>query len=395
MSGLIAQAMGRALSDAGTTIGGYMMRGTERDIETERREREREEDRLRREADREDRQRFQEEMYRARTTDAAARTSDARRASGSGDQFTYDDIGQNGRAEGIIAARAGMNIPEMRAVRASRTGDNSAFMRDTVVGGTTTEDAVMTDDGEYSDAISRKYAQREIKMKKELPAGFDKQIRAKSAALAEIETAFLLGKDNQAFQAGEMDRFQRGNAEGVRDGRMSAGEAGTINAVSDGKPLFTVRGDTQFQQYTGADETTDVGKSKITKNLRPPAAGGGGRGDNVTLQSLKAELVAVDKDIKIDEDTIKSLRRGMKDQSRKERENAQSDIDAIQKRIEANREQKGGITARLSAFSDNRGGPPAASAGAGSIPSPASKADFDKLPPGTRFRAPDGSIRIK
>lgn len=38
---------------------------------------------------------------------------------------------------------------------------------------------------------------------------------------------------------------------------------------------------------------------------------------------------------------------------------------------------------------------PAAPAASGGVSAPTSKADFDKLPSGTRFRAPDGSIRIK
>lgn len=41
------------------------------------------------------------------------------------------------------------------------------------------------------------------------------------------------------------------------------------------------------------------------------------------------------------------------------------------------------------------GGEPPATAQRGSLPSPKSKADFDALPPGTQFKAPDGTIRTK
>ena len=229
-----------------------------------------------------------------------------RSGSGGGGGGGGFDIKEGGEDEGIIARRMGVTVPELRAMRRySETGDTTPFQRDTVVGGTTTEDPMLAgESGETSDAVSRKFAKRELEIAKTLPPGFEAFARAKLNVLGEIEAGMRMGKDNKGFQDGESERFKRDTAEAVRDGRMKPEQGGIVNAVIDGKPLYTVKGDTQINQYTGSSDTTEVGESKVRKNDRPPAGRAGGSTSRAAPEDRPATTADLDRQVKTAKDAI-------------------------------------------------------------------------------------------
>lgn len=387
MSGLVYSAMGRAFSDIGTTIGGAMMRASDEEERERLRREEREARAAEREQARAESERLRIEMqardHELRRELAGQRSSRSADGGGGGGGLSAQEIGQGGAAEGMIAGEMGLTVPELRALRGLRDGgDVSPFRRDTVTGGTTTEDPMLAgEQGETSDAISRRFAKRELEIRQELPPGFEREARSKIQALSRIEMAFRMGKDNKSYQDGESERFSRTNAEAARDGSMTVGRAGELSAALEGRPIFTVKGDERLNQFTGQSETTDVGESKVRRNDRPPApraAGGDGAGAGQPADDIKRLTqvrIAATSELGAAERALVQFDRAARDMSRSERAAAEPERQKILQRIESAQTQLSDVMSKLS----GQGRPAASTAPAQPAPARQAPPDISKV----------------
>lgn len=241
MSGLIWAGIGQGIANAGRTAGDYMMRS---ELEEER-QRERAE--LQRE--RIAAQERQDALYR-RTADQQT----AGRSGGGDGGLTAKDIGEGGADEGMLARRAGMTVPELRAMRKySETGDSTPFQVDT-------NKITMKDTGDPYNP------ETESQIVKELPPGFEREARAKLQALAKIEESYRMGGKYDDVTKGRRNQQEIDMSDAAIRQPGSAGVISQGMAAGEGKPIVDVKDGTAFNQYTGTMQTTDKGKSEIREN---------------------------------------------------------------------------------------------------------------------------------
>jgi hypothetical protein len=235
MSGLIFGALGQSLANIGNTVGNYVMQDIRDEDRQEERRRELEERRAY--------ERERDALYR-RTADQQAA---GRPGSGSGpDGIPMRDLGEGGAGEGLLARRAGMTVPELRALRRfSETGDMSPF-------GT----KVKTLDDEYGAMESTAY-----------PPGLDRELKAKAQVLSKIEESFVLGSKYDDVTKGRRNQQEVDASDAAIRDPSKAGIIGQGMAAGDSKPLVDVKDGTAFNQYTGANQATEKGRSEITENL--------------------------------------------------------------------------------------------------------------------------------
>jgi len=334
MSWGLISGLGKGISDAGTTVGNAMMRKMERDEAAAQRAAEKEEDREFR--------RQQDALYR-KPADAAA---------GSG-----SSSGGGSKGGGIIsvatqAAEAGMTVPEYEAYwKAQETGDMSAFKQNRTV-----------EDESGGHSVN------------ELPEGFDQHYKAKMRVLGEIRKKAELGKDYQNVAAGEQTAFETGLGQGVVGGTMDPTKASQATSVMKGNAPFGGDSNVTRNVVTGDTKTTKVGDSVIRENDadagKARADAGGGDPAKARTESLTTEA-----------ETLRKAMDSMTDKKLKEQYRARLDrvLDELEKR-------RGKV--------DNNAGKPDNSK-PGGMPAPTSRAELNALPKGTRYKAPDGTIRIK
>jgi hypothetical protein len=365
MSGLILTGLGRGISEAGTSVGNAMMRKMELDEAAALRAKEKEDERA------------------LRLELAGMRNSSSSSSSrGSGGGMGIEDIGEGGTAEGMVARSMGVDVPTLRALRqGSETGDWSSFKKPK----------------EDPDVGPVQY---------ELPDGFEKYRDAKIKALSRVEQMFAMGKDFKDAAAGEQTAMETDLGRGIIGGQVDPTKAGQATAVMKGVAPFGGDSNVTRNVLTGEAATTEVGRSAITENNaqagRASAEAGKARADTNRITSrtdpdtvrrlndltsrertLRTQIGRLTSDVII----ANNIRRG---QPPAEYTEMLSELDDIKSERE-----------RLSGRPANSSPPPAPKGDnapqrdPGKIAEPKSQAEFNALPKGTRFRAPDGSVRIK
>lgn len=350
MSGLIWSALGQSIGNAASTVGNYMARDSEREDRQEERRREREED-AKRQAER-------DALYR-RTAD---QQGTGRTGGGSSGPRELTDDEQS--------AMAGMTRPEYDAYWGSvKTGDKSGFKRETTRYGRLQDDTAGNND-EFSDAISRKDAMLVEEKIKDYPPGFEAEYQAKVAKLAEIRKISVYNKDYDDVKKGEREG-QKINATNAAIARPeAAGVIGQGMAAGEGRGAYKVQGNTKLNEFTGEAESTDIGESIEARNRKaaqgkPPAP--------TSIKDVPYERLTAQ---------AETLRKAINEATGDRKKSLETQFDDVISELR-NRRQSGG------------GASPAAAPASASMPEPKTQAEFDKLPKGTRFKAPDGSIRIK
>lgn len=242
-----------------------------------------------------------------------------------------------------------------------------------------------TDDSEYSDAVSRKNAPLIETVKKTYDEAGHKKAEAD-------RIQGNIDRKTQVDSPANFDDQQRGRGRSIvvreleKDPNSTAAAAASM--AVEGKARFSQSGgNTVLDGATGKATTTEVGESVITKNERPPApkpAGsgkGGGKGDDANARALVTSL-------------------------RTQASNASKSIDKLsegfvtpqkQKMIDEKKAELAAINARL-AEAEKSLAKPTTSQGDNARPAvakPATKAEYDKLPRGARYVAPDGTTRTK
>lgn len=386
MSGLIWAGIGKGISDAGTSIGGFMMKRAaqeeDREDRQEERRREREDDRKWREE--------QNALYK--------RTADQQGSGGRGsDGLSAKDIGEAGADEGMLARASGMTVPELRALRKySETGDTKPFERDM-------QQVTLGDSGDpYNPEMTSETVRG-------LPPGFEKEARAKMQTLARIEESYRLGGKYDDVVKGRRGTQEIDASDAAMRDPSKAGIIGQGMAAGAGKDLVGGDSNVTRNKFTGATSTTPVGESVIRENdadagkARAEAnkANAGAKDDSLnTLQQMR----------KTAEETLKDARKALtefdkiyKDLPKAEREKRADERKTLEKEVNEARGNLSKISERLANRLDGKkdepapkpAPAPAPAAASSSMPAPTTKDEFDKLPKGTRYKAPDGTIRIK
>lgn len=286
MSGLIWAGIGKGISDAGSAFGSAMLRSVT--------DEERQQDRL--ELARE-RQAAAAELQRQRMEAAAERQADriAAKGSSSGGSggLSAAEIGSGGADEGMIARAAGLTIPELRAARQySETGNAEPFKRDVTRYTRDQDDGMAGANDEYSDAVSRKYSTLNEEKVRELPPGFEQEMRARNKALAKIEESYRLGKNYKEVAEGRQTQQEVDTTSDVLSGRRDPGTAGTAIAAGQGKDLYGGDSNVTRQKFTGQTSTTAVGESQITENRAQAgqAAAAARKSDAEVKASMEGDL---------------------------------------------------------------------------------------------------------
>ena len=368
--GLIWSALGQGIANAGSTMSQYMFK----DIAAE-------------EAAKEKRELLQErlaatERENARNREMRLEIAESRRSSGGGGGTGGLDISEmapGGKLANMAANKMGLSEPEYKKMfEATKTGDKSGYEEEGIEFG---------DFGE------------ENKVKK-LPKGFEDEFKAKQKALGNLQEQYALAGKFDDVAKGRQIEFGTKMGQTAFDQPEVAGKAGKAVAVAGGKPLVNVEGGEKYNQYTGESETTPVGKSQITENVAQAGqAGALAKKYGKDIEKIDAEIAGgmfnknsserLTSIVNSANATIKSLMDGGKGATPEAKAEWQKQYDdAVAIRTQATTLQKNALDTRDSAK-------PAPKPDAGEMPEPKSAAEVAKLKPGTRFKAPDGRIRIR
>jgi hypothetical protein len=230
----------------------------------------------------------------------------------------------------------------------------------------------------------------------QVPPALKEEFTLKAKALSRIEEAYALKGNFDDVKKGENTAFKTNMGQAAFDRPEVAPRAGQAVSASEGKPLFDVKDGTKLNQYTGKSETTPVGQSMIAENqAQAGQAGALAKKYGKDIEKIDAEIAGgmfnknsserLSTIINASNATIKSLSEGGKG-STKEAQTAwqKSMDDAVAVRDQAQALQRGAL--------ESKSAPPAPT---GAMPEPKSAAEVAKLKPGTRFKAPDGSIRVR
>lgn len=373
--GLIWSGIGQGIANAGSTIGNFMMRSQERDAEREYREKQAQETRdYRDKVDQEKREYRAEQDALYRRT--AAQQMEGRAGAGKDPGIQPADLQPGGKYAGMAAGQLDMTENQLADLQQYRkTGDLSKYGRQI---GTTLDDT---------------YGEQAVT---EVPQALRDEFKLKAKALSQLEESYALKGNFDDVMKGRNTAFKTGMGQAAFDKPEVAPRAGQAVAASEGKPLFDVKDGTKINQFTGKSETTPVGQSMITENVAQAGqAGALAKKYGKDIEKIDAEIAGgmfnknsserLSTVINAANATIKSLTDGGKGKTKESEAAWQKSMDdAVAVRDQAQALQRGALEAKNV--------PPAPT---GAMPEPKSAAEVAKLKPGTRFKAPDGSIRVR
>lgn len=188
----------------------------------------------------------QREMQRERLDNQRAIAEMRSGGSGGGkDGPLMERVEPGSMAEEMMANRMGMSVPELRKLlEANRSGDTSGL-------GGTVELPGPTEDG---NALTGK-------------SGVSGDwLKAKRAALADIQSEFLYGGKYDDVAKGR--RTEAGNkvAGGIIAGAIEPGAGAKAIAATEGKGAYKEGGGVVYDEFEGGSKATSVGESTIRKN---------------------------------------------------------------------------------------------------------------------------------
>lgn len=368
--GLIWAGIGQGIAAAGSTMGQFLMKDLLAQEDREYKAGSRQEELRLRLEDRERDRELRREM--------AALREGGGGGGGGAAGLKAEDLAPGGKLAGMMAGNAGMTEPEYaKYVAARKTGDMSGFMR---------EETQYGDFGE------------ENKVSK-LPKGFEEEYAAKMKTISKLEEQYALGTRYDDVAKGRQAEFATGVGQGILSGAIPMGKGAGAVAGSEGKQILNTEGGETYNMYTGESKTTPVGKSQITENLAQAGqAGALAKKYGKDIEKIDAEIQGgmfnknsserLTSVINAANGTIKSLNEGGKGNTAETKAAWQKSMDdAVAVRDQAQALQKGALEAKASS--------PAPKPEAGGMPEPKSASEVARLKPGTRFKAPDGSIRIR
>lgn len=250
MAGIVGSAMGQAIANVGTTIGGFMSQSA-RDDERRR--------------ELEERRAYESErdaLYKRTADQQAAARSGGGGASGRVGALTDEE-------KDYEAAAMGMTRPQYeRFMSAQRSGDMSAFKRDT-------QKTTTTESGDpYNPEVA-------VTTVKDYPPGFEQEFASKQKTLARLREERSFGKDYKEVVEGRQGMQNIGLVNEAMAKPDMIPTLGASKAAVKGEGMFDGDSNTTRNKFTGKSEATAVGKSVIGENAaqgdkaRADAAGSG------------------------------------------------------------------------------------------------------------------------
>jgi hypothetical protein len=244
--GLIWSALGQGIANAGSTMGQYMFK----DIASD----EARQDRM--DLQRERIAASEEQKRRDREMRLSIEESRRDRSGGGGAAIGLDaeELAPGGKLAGMVAGKLGMSEPEYKKLYESRkTGDKSAYE-------TTTEGGSIFE-GELGGT--------QVLPSKSLPKGFEAEYKAKNKALADLEESYALTNRYDDVMKGRQTGFQTGVGEGILSGEITGkenvGRASRAVGSMLGRDSYKVEGGEKMDVFTGASDTTPLGKAQIAE----------------------------------------------------------------------------------------------------------------------------------
>lgn len=398
MSGMIWNAIGEGIGSVGNSVTNYLARSADREDRQEERRRELEERRAYEER--------RDAMYRR----PADQQSAGRGPSGPR-ELTDDEQAAIAVGKGAVSGR-----PEYDALWNSvKTGDRSAFKK-------SVERDVDVPNPENPDYDST----REKRVVQEYPPGFEDVYKAKVASLTEIRKMSVYNKDYNDVTKGERTAQEIKRSDEAIAEPSRAGVIGKGMAVGKGEAIFGGDSNVTRDKFTGATTTTQVGESVIGENrAQAGQSAAAGNLSNARAESLKSgadpeDINAKTADLQrkvtaararlamelgVEEGsvnvTLKSLEKRKDAEAQQAMEKLRPLIDRYTGALGAMDSWAPGKTKAKEKPESGGAGQgasptPAAPRSAGSdLPAPKTADEVARLKPGTRFMAPDGSIRIK
>ena len=397
--GLIWASVGQGIANAGSTVGSFLLRAQEREADRDYRntvEQERRDYRDKSEQDKREYRAEQDALYKR----TAAQQMEGRAGSGGKDPgIQAADLQPGGKYAGMAAGQLDMTENQLADLQDYRkTGNLSKYAKPI---GTTLDDeyGVQT----VTDVV---------------PQALRDELKLKAKALSQLEESYALKGSFDDVMKGRNTGFKTGVGQSVLAGTTKMGTGSGAVAASEGKPIINIEGGEKYNQYLGDSATTPLGRSQIAEN-QAKAGEAKQKGD---AAETKAERQEKDK-----RETTKDLERRIENNLavlheklgvnkneanetlKRLRIKAASDPAAAEQlktlqpfidKVDASRAKLDAWEAKATP-SDAGGGasnaakPKPAAAPTGAMPEPKSAADVAKLKPGTRFKAPDGSIRVR
>jgi hypothetical protein len=389
MAGLVMGNIGQGISSFGTNIGNMMFKSIGDEATLAARKEEwlaKLEDR---QTAREDKADLMREITGMKLDAAGAKAGAGGKAGG----INMEDIKPGGSQEVWAAAKMDMTVPEYaRFYNSLKTGDKSSFLENLTV-----SNKGVAGPGDEINAAATGTDQTT----KVLPAGFEDQYKAKMKKLADLHESYALGGQYDDVMKGRQQGFQTGVGEGILNKTIAGKDVGNASQAvgsSLGKESYKVEGGEKLSVFRGDSTTTALGTSQIAENkAQASSANSLVAKHSKEIEKIDAEIAGgmfnknssekLTSIINSANATIKSLDesgRGNTPEAKAEWQRQRDDAVAI--RDKSITLQKNGLEARDKPKSD---------ATSTAMPEPKSPADLAKLKPGARYKAPDGTIRIK
>lgn len=359
MSGLIWSALGQSVANASNTIGGMMLR----DIDDQRK-REDEERREARAREAEDR----------REAAAIKRMEEADRIKSERDAKREEELQQRVIKDTAAARARGQEIGRAREAAAyDKLAESSALAGEQGDVPLTKEQLAAF--SSKNPSIARQYRGMGL-IDQNLP--LSAQERRLRSAEDELAGAMETGAHSSVIKG--FQEIRKGVLDEIREENRGRAEAARQEA--------TDRRLDQIDRRIESQNRTDQQRADAaTKRANQPPAGRGSDGEKpITGVDLERTAKAAEKEL--------ALALGVPVQQVAEEVARRSRKGALEPKVQSALDNYNMSLQRWREFRQKPGEAPSP-ASAASMPAPQSRAEFDKLPKGTRYKAPDGSIRIK
>lgn len=393
MAGLVMGNIGQAISGFGANVGNLMFKSIGDEADRDARIAARREEWMAKLEDRQlgrtENNDLKRELLEMKL-DAGGNKSGSSSGGGKSGGINMEDIKPGGSQEVWMAAQMEMTVPQYTEFYNSmKSGDKTAFLQKVTTQAATGMGAYQ---GQTPEQVSA-----ETKM--ELPAGFEAEYKAKMKKLGALQESYALGGHYDDVMKGRQQGFQTGVGEGVLAGNIKPGAGSEAVGASLAKERIDVKGGEKLNVFTGESTTTPLGKSQINENNAQAVKAkdaGGAKAPRVqsTKEDSNGNMVLIMSDgtskplLEADGKPMQSAAFN-KEVARTitKMEEESSSFKKLSEEDKRKRAQER-LTGKMS-----EAAPAAATSTA--MPEPKSPADLAKIKSGTRYKAPDGTIRTK
>ena len=242
--GLIWSALGQGIANAGSSMSQYMFK----DIASDEARQDRMDLQRERIAASEEQKRRDREMRLSIEESRRDRSGGGGGGGGAAIGFDPEDFAPGGKLANLAANKLNLSEAEYKRDWDSfKSGDKSAYE-------VTSQGWIGSDDPEGEQGTI-----------KSLPKGFEAEYKAKQKALGDLQEQYALTSRFDDVAKGRQTAFQTGVGEGILSGQITGKEVGRASqAVGSmlGKESYKIEGGEKMGVFTGASDTTPLGKAQ-------------------------------------------------------------------------------------------------------------------------------------